>query len=126
MHSDVCPQVMGLPGHLVVGLALDQCSHGRTGRRGSRRMIRRALDIGLTDNAAVNVKLEAQRDDQLRGLVLVALQELIVTGAGRWVESINATLRAKVPEPSDTILREVPRGPATQLAQAGPPRVFPL
>lgn len=61
---------------------------------------------------------DAQRDFKLLVLFLVALQVLIVTGAGRWVESINATLRAKVPEASDTILREVPRGPATQLAQA--------
>lgn len=60
---------------------------------------------------------DAQRDFKLLVLFLIALQVLIVTGADRLVDNINATLRAKVPEASDTILRQVPRQPATQLAQ---------
>jgi hypothetical protein len=61
---------------------------------------------------------DAQRDFKLLVLFLIALQVMIVTGAGRWVESVNAALRAKVPEASDTILKEMPRRPVTKLAQA--------
>ena len=60
---------------------------------------------------------DAQRDFKLLVLFLIALQVLIVTGADRLVDNISATLRAKVPEASDTILRQVPRQPVTRLAQ---------
>lgn len=59
---------------------------------------------------------DARRDFKILVLFLIALQIGIVSLAARTVEGINATLRAKLPEASDTILREAPRPPSSRLA----------
>lgn len=59
---------------------------------------------------------DARRDFKLLVVFLIALQVLVVAGAARSVEAVNAVLRAHVPAASDAILPEVPRPPVTRLA----------
>ena len=59
----------------------------------------------------------ARTDFKLLVLFLIALQVLIVTSAAQAVQAATAYLEDRLPEASDTILREAPRPPPSRLAQ---------